>query len=391
MDRSVWFLTPRERGNSSSSIDRRHGGTEAWTSDNLVIPLIHGRDYFARLRQVLEQTNAGDRVFFTDWRGDPDERLDGPGSEVVDLLVAVARRGVEVKGLVWRSHPDATRFSEEENRTLAKDVNEAGGNVLLDERVRRAGSHHQKLVVVLHPNEPDNDVAFVGGIDLCHGRNDDERHHGDPQAIEIDKRYGPTPAWHDMQVELQGATVGDIAETFVERWNDPTPLHRAFVGRGHAHTDAGAKNVEPISGVPHAERSVGTHAVQVLRTYPFKRPRYPFAPSGERSVARAYMKAFRRARRLIYIEDQYLWSADIAKQLGRPLPGTRTFMWSSWFRGSPTRTGVCPGRRTGSDSCIALRRAREAGGDRIAVYDLETGPMAGVRPRQDLHHRRRAG
>src|SRR5436305_171546 len=204
MDRSDWFLNASERGNSASSIDRRHPGGEAWTANNLVTPLIHGREYFARLRLVLEQTKAGDRVLFTDWRGDPDERLDGPGSEVVDLLVSLARRGVEVKGLVWRSHPDVTRFSEEENRTVAKDVNEAGGSVLLDERVRRAGSHHQKLFVVLHPSAPEQDVAFVGGIDLCHGRNDDEHHHGDPQAIEIDKRYGPTPPWHDMQVELRG-------------------------------------------------------------------------------------------------------------------------------------------------------------------------------------------
>ena len=32
--------------------------------------------------------------------------------------------------------------------------------------------------------------------------------------------------------------------------------------------------------------------MQVLRTYPAKRPAYPFAPDGERSVARAYLKAF---------------------------------------------------------------------------------------------------
>ncbi len=32
-------------------------------------------------------------------------------------------------------------------------------------------------------------------------------------------------------------------------------------------------------------------AVQVLRTYGRKRPTYPFAPDGERSVARAYAKA----------------------------------------------------------------------------------------------------
>src|SRR4029079_813006 len=188
MERSDWFLTARERGNSTTAIDRRHGG-DAWTSNNLATPLIHGHEYFARLCDELQRTSAGDRVYFTDWRGSPDARLDGPGSELTDILVGLAERGVEVKGLLWRSHPDVTRFSEEENRTLAKAVNEAGGELLLDERVRRAGSHHQKLFVILHPNAPETDVAFVGGIDLCHGRNDGEHHHGDPQAIVIDKRY----------------------------------------------------------------------------------------------------------------------------------------------------------------------------------------------------------
>lgn len=49
----------------------------------------------------------------------------------------------------------------------------------------------------------------------------------------------------------------------------------------------------------------GRQAVQVLRTYGRKRPAYPFAPGGERSVARAYLKAFAQARSLICIEDQY--------------------------------------------------------------------------------------
>ena len=92
-----------------------------------------------------------------------------------------------------------------------------GTLTVLDERVRRAGSHHQKLVVVLHPSTPEMDVAFVGGIDLCHGRNDDEHHLGDPQTVIMDPRYGPTPAWHDMQVEIRGPAIGDLVETFRER------------------------------------------------------------------------------------------------------------------------------------------------------------------------------
>ena len=47
-------------------------------------------------------------------------------------------------------------------RDLVETVNQAGGEVLLDERVRRDGSHHQKLFVVRHPDTPDDDVAFVG-------------------------------------------------------------------------------------------------------------------------------------------------------------------------------------------------------------------------------------
>ena len=46
--------------------------------------------------------------------------------------------------------------------------------------------------------------------------------------------------------------------------------------------------------------------MQVLRTYPAKRPGYSFAPHGERSIARTYLKAFARARSLVYIEDQYM-------------------------------------------------------------------------------------
>src|SRR2546429_75876 len=81
--------------------------------------------------------------------------------------------------------------------------------------------------VIRRGKSPDEDVAFLGGIDLCHGRGDDARHQGDPQAIELDPRYGTRPAWHDIQLEVRGPAVGDLDETFRERWSDPTPLdHR---------------------------------------------------------------------------------------------------------------------------------------------------------------------
>jgi phosphatidylserine/phosphatidylglycerophosphate/cardiolipin synthase-like enzyme len=365
-----WFLTAAERGNPATAIDR--GRATAYTTGNNVTVLLHGAEYYACLYEVLCSLRRGDWIHFTDWRGDPDERLAGPGTEVARVLAELATRGVHVRGLVWRSHTDKAHFSEEENLHLVETINEAGGEVLLDERVHRDGSHHQKLFVARHPDDPDRDIAFVGGIDLCHGRHDDERHLGDPQAIEIDERYGPRPAWHDMQIEVRGPAVGDIAFTFRERWDDPTPLDhrnpwRRFIAR-KAHEP---EHPDPLPPMPRAPEPCGPHAIQVLRTYAAKRPPYPFAPDGERSIARAYRKAFARARRLIYIEDQYLWSRPAAAALAAQLRASPDLELVAVVPRYPDEDG----RFTGPPCRIGQQRAiemlREAGGARVSVLDLE--------------------
>ncbi len=370
MNRTDWFLTAEERGNPATAIDRRHSGV-AWTEGNLVTTLVHGRHYFARLYEVLQRTGTHDIVLFTDWRGDPDEHLAGEGTDVVTVLKSLAERGVEVRGLIWKSHPEKVHFNKHENLRFAEIINEVGGEVLLDERVRRAGSHHQKLVIVRHPASPDDDVAFVGGIDLCHGRNDDENHRGDPQVTDVDARYGPTPGWHDMQVQLQGPAIGDLAETFRERWADPARLDRS--PWRHRLARASHKPTES-SRLPTMGRdpgAAGAHAVQVLRTYPSKQPPFPFAPEGERSIARAYAKAFRRARRLIYVEDQYLWSADVAHALGDALrrnPGLRLVVVLPKY---PDSDGPISGPPNRIGQVHAIRHLRKAGGSRVAFYNLE--------------------
>src|SRR5690606_19538202 len=128
---------------------------------------------------------------------DPDERVRDDGTTVSQVLTSAARRGVRVKGLVWRSHLDSLQFSRAENRDLSTDVNDAGGEILLDQRVRPIGSHHQKFVVVRYEDRPADDVAFVGGIDPAHSRRDDASHSGDPQTQRFSAEYGDTPAWHD--------------------------------------------------------------------------------------------------------------------------------------------------------------------------------------------------
>jgi phosphatidylserine/phosphatidylglycerophosphate/cardiolipin synthase-like enzyme len=77
-------------------------------------------------------------------------------------------------------------------------------------QVRPGGSHHQKFVVLRHPDRPKLDVAYVGGIDLSHSRHDDARHAGDPQAQPMAAVYGPRPPFHDIQVAIRGPVVGDV-------------------------------------------------------------------------------------------------------------------------------------------------------------------------------------
>jgi phosphatidylserine/phosphatidylglycerophosphate/cardiolipin synthase-like enzyme len=372
MTLETWLLTPSERGNPSTNIDGRRADGVAYTEGNDVRVLVHGVEYYSRLYSALSCLHRDDWIYFTDWRGDPDERLVGPGTEIARVLVGLAGRGVHVRGLVWRSHADQAHFSEQQNLHLVETVNAAGGEVLLDERVRRAGSHHQKLFVVGHTGRPDEDVAFVGGIDLCHGRRDDERHEGDEQVIDLDSRYGPRPPWHDVHLEVRGPAVGDLAWSFRERWEDPVPLDHRNPWRARlARTAREPRRPDPLPPTPANPSPIGAHAVQVLRTYPAKHPPHRFAADGERSIARAYVKAFSRARRLVYVEDQYLWSGAAAGALAQRLQAEPDLHVVAVVPRYPDRDGALsgPAYRIGQQRAIEV--LRRAGGERVAVFDLE--------------------
>lgn len=365
-----WLLSGDERGNPDTRIDCRHGGV-AWTTGNDVRPLVHGATYFAELLRRVQQMRAGDVLMFTDWRGDPDERLAGPGTEVSKVLCSAAKRGVIVKGLVWRSHLDRFGFSEAENRHLGEEIEVAGGECLRDMRVRPGGSHHQKLVLLRHPGRPEADIAFAGGIDLCHSRNDDATHRGDPQRQPMAAVYGDRPPWHDVQAAVCGPAVGDLEATFRERWEDRTalshnPVYRVIDALRHEDEKA-----DPLPAQRPDPRPCGTQTVQILRTYPARRSGYPFARKGERSVARAYQKVVGRARSLIYLEDQYFWAGSVVRCLADALSTNPQLRLVVVIPHYPDQDGrwAMPANLVGRATALHLVRA--AGGDRVAVYGVE--------------------
>jgi phosphatidylserine/phosphatidylglycerophosphate/cardiolipin synthase-like enzyme len=365
-----WLLDATGRDNPDTTIDRRHADGAAWTRGNRVTPLVHGRVYFEALLAAIDATRRGDLLLFTDWRGDPDEALDDSGTDISSALCGAARRGVIVKGLVWRSHLDVLQFSSAENRRLGAEVEQAGGECLLDMRVRPGGSHHQKLVVLRHPDRPELDVAYVGGIDLCHSRRDGADHLGDPQAQSMADHYGPTPPWHDIQLEVRGPAVGDLELTFRERWNDPARLTHNPIRMAASLIEREDEKADPMPPQLSDPVAAGDQVVQVLRTYPYRWHAYPFARRGERSIARAYAKAVSRARELIYLEDQYLWSSEVAEVFGAALrnrPNLRLLAVVPLFTDADGLSGDAEhlGRHH------ALRLLHQAGGDRVAVYGLE--------------------
>jgi phosphatidylserine/phosphatidylglycerophosphate/cardiolipin synthase-like enzyme len=367
----AWLLTPAERGNQATAIDGEHADGRAWTAGNWVTVHVDGAAYFARLHQLLSELAAGDWVYLTDWRIDATRRLAGPGSELGPLLAGLARRGVAVRGLLWRSHLALIHFNQDANRVLSTLVNKAGGQLVADQRVRRFGSHHQKLLVVHRPEDPVRCIAFVGGIDLSRGRADDPGHLGDADPVRIDPRYGRRPPWHDLQLEVHGPAVLDVDVTFRERWEDRTPLdHRnplRAMWRRVSHEPRRRALLERRLPPPAA----GSCAVQVLRTYPARHRAIPFAPDGERSIARAYLKALRRARALVYIEDQYLWGTLVSDALAAALRATPELRMIVVVPRHPDRDGRISGRAARAAQWRAIRNLLAAGGPRVAVYDLE--------------------
>ena len=371
MDAAAWLLTADERGNPATAIDLEHGDGRAWTGGNLVMVHVDGAAYFERLHQLLADLKAGDWVYLTDWRIDATRLLAGPGSELGSLLAGLAGRGVAVRGLLWRSHPALVRFNQDANRVLSTQVNRSGGQLVADQRVRRFGSHHQKLLVVHRPDHPDRCIAFVGGIDLARGRADTSEHQGDTDPVRIDPRYSRRPPWHDLQLELHGPAVLDVDLTFRERWEDRTPRdHRnplRAIWRRVSHEPRRLGLLQRRLPPPQ----VGSHVVQVLRTYPARHRAIPFAPDGERSIARAYLKALGRARALVYIEDQYLWGSLVADALAAALRRAPELRMMIVLPRHPDRDGRISGRAARAAQWRAIDKLVGAGGPRVAVYDLE--------------------
>src|SRR4029450_3190542 len=110
---------------------------------------------------------------------------------------------------------------------------------------------------------------------------------------------------------------------------------------------------------------------RVVWRAPARRRAHACAPHGERSIARAYLKAFRRARRLIYLEDQYLWSVDATRVLCESLAAHPDLLVVAVIPRYPDPDGTVAGEASRIGRERVLDALHDVGHARVAVYDLE--------------------
>ena len=152
----------------------------------------------------------------------------------------------------------------------------------LDSCTGASHCHHEKTIVI------DDRVAFVGGIDLTLDG-------GDPYDTPNHRARGGI-GWHDVAARIEGPAVRDVAEHFRLRWQS-----------------AAGETLPP----PATPEAAGDVELQVVRTLPAGA--YRAVRHGDYSILESYVGALRSAERLVYLENQFLWSPEIVDILADKL------------------------------------------------------------------------
>ncbi|XP_057775686.1 phospholipase D beta 1-like [Salvia miltiorrhiza] len=275
-----------------------------------------------------------------------------------EVLKAKSQEGVRVLLLVW-DDPTSTSIlgyktegvmgtNDEETRRYFKH---SSVQVLLCPRSAGKGSwakkqetgtiytHHQKSVIIDADAGQNRRkiVSFVGGLDLCKGRYDTQKHSifSTLQTVHKDDFHQPNFAgpnagcprepWHDLHCKIDGPAAYDVLTNFEERWSMASKRHGLQkVKTSFEDSLLKLERIPDVLGIAEAAEQ-GLHDpegwhVQVFRSIDSNSvkgfPKNPKEASTKNlvcgknllidmSIHTAYVKAIRAAQHFIYIENQY--------------------------------------------------------------------------------------
>jgi phosphatidylserine/phosphatidylglycerophosphate/cardiolipin synthase-like enzyme len=263
--------------------------------------LMENAAYFAALRSSLEKARRS--VVVLGWQFDPRTPLNVEASlgenaaqvgHMLRMLVK-SRPELDVRLLIWKSPlliaASQGFFPQRAQAWFRKRMVE----FRLDQTAALGACHHQKVVII------DDAVAFCGGGDISVDRWDSAEHlDQDP------RRCLPSgviaPPRHEVMCVMDGAAARALGDLARERWCRATGERTV---------------VEPVEGDPWpdgVEPDLTDTPVAIARTEPHRRS------GGEvRENEALHLDLIRRARRLIYLENQYFTSPVIAAALAARL------------------------------------------------------------------------
>lgn len=282
-----------------------HPGLTCWRLERAsrAAFLLDNATYFSAAKAAM--LHAKRSIYLLGWAFDPLTQMEPdthgggpPGDRIGDLLrnIACDKPEVDVRVLVWKSAlPIAASqhfFPHRARRFFAHTP----VRFRLDASVPFGACHHQKVLVI------DDEIAFCGGGDICTDRWDTVRHRDSDM-----RRMMPWGQTHGPRHEVMAILEGPVAEALGEL----TRLRWRRAGR-----PAPTPETSESGAVWPAQVAVDFRDVQVgiARTEPAWGG-YPAV----RETERLHLAAIAAARRLIYLENQYLTSPIIAQALAERL------------------------------------------------------------------------
>lgn len=279
-------------------------GDTCWRIDQAdrVSFLVDGADYFAAVKQAM--LSAKQSIWLLAWVFDPLTRFEPDRVERSrdpqnpDRLGQLLRRlsalnpALDVRILAWDMPPLIAMTQRFPGQRAKQYFEGSAVKFRLDNSLPMSACHHQKVLVI------DGRLSFISGGDLGADRWDtcDHLDHDPNRRLPWGERY---PARHDVAMMAEGPVAQSAAELFVERWESS--------GGGRLAVPEMAE----LSPWP-ADFAADLIGVDVALTRTL--PRWKNLPETQEGY-RLHLACIARARRTIFLENQYLASPMIVEAL----------------------------------------------------------------------------
>jgi len=289
--------------------DLFHPGETCWrveTADRVAM-LVDSSAYFTAALSAMRRAKRS--IMLLGWGFDPRTRLrpdpsgeeHGP-DEIGNLLrkLSHARPDLDIHVLIWKSALPVSASQHFFPHRARKWFTGTRINFQLDASVPFGACHHQKVLVI------DDALAFCGGGDFGVDRWDSTAH------LDQDKRrmmpggiqHAPR---HEVMMMVDGAAARALGDLARMRWSrsqecDSLPAPQPALPGDH----------DPWP--PHVQPRFRGVRVAIARTEPAWRGRPEV-----RETEALHLKAIARARRTIYLENQYFTSLIVGEALAERL------------------------------------------------------------------------